>query len=112
MSCTVETKNMYSVLEDLEYQELQLGATGTGTLQFDEEKRRCYIETNDGRRIPTTPMFSFFNGFISLHELCAVMSDYYSEEDIGWFAAQWNAFNDGDLSNKDLFDVCKERFQF
>jgi len=106
MSSTFETKNMYAVLDEPE--PLKEGTTYTGTLGFDEEKRRGYIEMDDGRRVPTTPLFEFFNGFISLYELVDRMPDNYTDDDIRWFHNQWNSYQSGELSSSELVQVCKE----
>jgi hypothetical protein len=99
MSSTTENKNMP-------------GETLTGTLKFDEEKRCCYIRTEDGKDIPTTPMFSFFNGFISLDELISQVEDYYNEEEVKWFLESFNAYRSGGISATVFLTSAKEKFDF
>lgn len=95
MASTIENKN-----------------TETGTLQFNEKTRSCYILTEEGKEIPTTPMFDFFNGFISIHELIERADDYYAEEDMIWFAEKFNAHTLDKLSATDLYAAAKDKFGF
>lgn len=84
----------------------------SGILKFNEEERYCYILMDDGKEIRTTPMFDFFNGFITIIELSKRADDHYSDEEIMWFAEKWDAHANGELSTKEFFDSAKEKFRF
>jgi hypothetical protein len=65
----------------------------TGVLHFDKEKGRCYIlQDETGYRIPTSSVFEFLNGFISLGKLREIIEDEYTIEDqneINVLIASW-----------------------
>jgi len=104
MASAIENKNM-------EHKHME-GETATGTLQFDDEKKYCYILMDDGRQIPTTPMFDFFNGFISSDLLFERMPAYYTQLEIEWFMYQFGRFRESKLSAAELLLLCKRNFGF
>ena len=85
--------------------------TLTGTLHFDDETKRCYVESDEGKYY-TTLMFDFFNGFISLNELMERIKDYYSDEDIEFFVSVWNRYSNNLCTNQEIFEICRSRFHF
>jgi hypothetical protein len=106
MSCPTENKHMKSI-------GLHEGDTLTGKIVFDEKERYCYILTLDGLKIPTTPMFDFFNGFISLKELIDKFDDnYYTRSQIGWFRSNYIKFRKKQLSPEGFYKICKDYFGF
>jgi hypothetical protein len=77
-----------------------------GTLQFDEEKRHCYII---GEKYHITPMFDFFNEFINLQELLVRAFEYNNEEEVNFFSNNMSRW-EGYISRKDFYTMYRERF--
>ena len=103
MSSTIDNKNMVKEFKD--------GVESTGILQFNSEMRYCYILMENGREILTTPLFDFFNGFISFNELVVRMqTDQYSKVKIDWIIGQFENFRSGRISSRDFYRMCDEYF--
>lgn len=102
MSSTVENKNILETSSN-RYK---------GILQFNEETKSCYILTEDGGKITTTPMFDFFNCFISLQELLDRSEGIYDEDEMKWFLDRWDAMTNGEITPQVLYTNCQEKFKF
>jgi hypothetical protein len=86
--------------------------TFTGTLQFDEETKSCYILMENGAKHPTSPMFDFFNGYISFSDLEDRIADFYTEEQIEQFNELFSRHLSGDITADELYNTAREKFGF
>jgi hypothetical protein len=84
----------------------------SGTLQFNEQTHSCYILMNDGRTIPTSPLFDFFNSFISLETLIQRLPNHYTEEDVEYISDQIRDWSYNYLTNTELVNLLKEKYRF
>jgi hypothetical protein len=84
----------------------------TGILQIDEKTNRYYIKTDSGTTYPVSPFFDFFNGNIDLENLMNIIEEECTDDDILFFIEQWLKFSNKQYTSTQIFEICKERFNF
>ena len=82
-----------------------------GRFCFDKEERFGYILTENGEKIPTSPLHSYFGSLLDFEETHYQMMDFYSFDDCIWFLDITIEFANGNINCSEYYYFCEQYFE-